>query len=52
MIVGDGVLLYAAEYPKTLSVLREAGYEVHTVPASEIAKAEGAVTCCSLLVNG
>jgi N-dimethylarginine dimethylaminohydrolase len=27
------------------------GYTLHTVDASELAKAEGAVTCCSLIVR-
>ena len=48
VLVGD-VLVYGAEYPKTRALLESAGYTVHTVPASELAKAEGAVTCCSLL---
>lgn len=48
--VGD-VLLYAAEFPRTRERLEDAGYVVHTVPASELAKAEGAVTCCSLIFD-
>jgi N-dimethylarginine dimethylaminohydrolase len=28
-----------------------AGYLVITVDVSELAKAEGAVTCCSLIIN-
>lgn len=46
--LGD-VLIHAAEFPATRRRLEEAGYEVRSVPASELAKAEGAVTCCSLL---
>lgn len=42
-------LLFAAEYPRTRARLEAAGYVVHSVPASELAKAEGALTCCSLL---
>ena len=50
VLIGDD-LVYGAEYPKTLARLEAAGYAVYTVPASELAKAEGAVTCCSLLVR-
>lgn len=48
--LGD-VLVYADAYPHTLERLRERGFCVHTVPATEIAKAEGAVTCCSLVMR-
>jgi dimethylargininase len=46
--VGSG-LLYAAAYPRTLERLKHLDYNVTTVDVSEIAKAEGAVTCCSLI---
>ncbi len=46
--VGDAVVA-AAVYPRTAQRLVDAGYEVHTVDASELARAEGALTCCSLL---
>lgn len=46
--VGDR-LLYAAAFPRTLERLTDRGYDVTTVDVSEIAKAEGAVTCCSLI---
>ena len=42
-------LLYSAGFPRSLETLRERGYKVKAVDVSEIAKAEGAVTCCSLL---
>jgi dimethylargininase len=42
-------LLYAEAYPRTLAAMRALGYDVVTVPADELAKAEGAVTCCSLI---
>ena len=48
--VGDA-LVYATDYPKTLARLHAAGFHPHTVDASELAKAEGAVTCCSVLVR-
>jgi len=44
-----GVVVAAAAYPRTAQRLVDAGYEVHTVDASELARAEGALTCCSLL---
>ena len=48
--IGDAVL-YAAAYPRTLARLRAHGIDVRTVDVSELAKAEGAVTCCSLILN-
>ncbi|MBD3386216.1 dimethylargininase [candidate division KSB1 bacterium] len=42
-------VLYPSAYPKTLKKLRDAGIKVRTVDLSELAKAEGAVTCCSLI---
>jgi len=46
--VGSG-LLYASSFPRTLEHLERRGYSVTTVDVSELAKAEGAVTCCSLI---
>ena len=48
--VGTG-LIYPSCFPHTLDRLREAGIEVTTVDVSELQKAEGAVTCCSLLFD-
>jgi dimethylargininase len=45
----NGRLLYAAAFPRTRDLLERRGYGVRTVDVSEIAKAEGAVTCCSLI---
>ena len=42
-------LLMAAEHARTRTRVESRGYRVHTVPADELAKAEGAVTCCSLI---
>ena len=47
----NGGVVYPAAFPKTLKRLQEAGLRVHTVDISELAKAEGAVTCCSLVVS-
>lgn len=44
-------LVHGAEYPRTLARLRARGCDVTTVDASELAKAEGAVTCCSLVLR-
>jgi dimethylargininase len=42
-------LLCSAAFPRTHERLERRGFEVTAVDVSEIAKAEGAVTCCSLL---
>jgi dimethylargininase len=47
--IGNSVL-YPASFPKTCKKLEERGIKVVTVDVSELAKAEGAVTCCSLIV--
>ena len=44
-------LVYSAAYPRTLERLVNAGARVTTVDVSELAKAEGAVTCCSLIMS-
>jgi len=46
-----GALVFPSAFPKTASRLAARGFTVHTVDASELAKAEGAVTCCSLIVD-
>ena len=48
--IGDTVL-YPSTYTKTKNLLVEAGIQVVMVEADELAKAEGALTCCSLLFN-
>lgn len=42
-------LIYPSCFPLTQQRLEDAGIEVTTVDVSELQKAEGAVTCCSLL---
>jgi dimethylargininase len=44
-----GSVIIGASYPKTIARLHTHGIPVHTVDLSELAKAEGAVTCCSLI---
>lgn len=44
-------IVFAAAFPRTADRLRARGLRLAIVDASELAKAEGAVTCCSLLVE-
>ena len=46
--VGDTLILPAA-FPKTREMLETAGFDVRAIDNSELAKAEGAVTCTSIL---
>ena len=48
LLVGDSVI-YPSAFPKTQARLAAAGFRVVPVDADELAKAEGAVTCCSLI---
>jgi dimethylargininase len=48
LLIGD-VVVYPSAFPKTLAKL--VGLDVRTVDASELAKAEGGVTCCCLGVR-
>ena len=47
--VGDGIIFPTA-FPKTSKKLEARGYKIQAVNVAELAKAEGAVTCCSLIV--
>lgn len=47
--IGD-VTLCAAAFPRTRERLEQRGIQTRPVDASELAKAEGALTCCSLIV--
>jgi len=42
-------VIYPAHYPETTERLQREGLRVVSVPSAEIAKAEGGVTCCSLV---
>lgn len=44
-------LLGAAAFPRTADLIADRGYDVATVDVSELAKAEGAITCCSLIFD-
>ena len=46
-----GVVILPAHHPRTRRRLAGAGLDVRPVEATEVAKAEGGVTCCSLLVE-
>lgn len=46
----DETVVYPAEHPRTAERLERQGIRVRRVEASELAKAEGGVTCCCVLV--
>ena len=46
-----GVIIYPTTFPKTQKRLEQKGYKITTVNVAELAKAEGAVTCCSLIIS-
>ena len=46
--VGEQII-YPTSFPRTLERLERRGLRILSVDASEVAKAEGAVTCCSLV---
>jgi dimethylargininase len=50
LLLGD-IVICAAAFPKTGARLGERGISVVPVDVSELAKAEGGVTCCSLILN-
>ena len=47
----DGTILFPSAFPKTRERLQRLGQPIVTVEADELAKAEGGVTCCSLIVR-
>jgi dimethylargininase len=50
LLIGDAVL-YPTAFPRTAARLEGAGIRLAPVDVSELAKAEGAVTCCSLILE-
>lgn len=48
--VGEAIIFPTA-FPRTCAKLEARGYKIVNVDVSELAKAEGAVTCCSLIIN-
>lgn len=51
LLVGTG-LIYPSSFPRTCAQLRKRKIAVSVVDVSELQKAEGAVTCCSLVFSG
>jgi len=47
----DDRIIFPAAFPRTAQRLTARGYRLQLVDASELAKAEGALTCCSLIVG-
>lgn len=50
LLLGETVV-YPEEYASTRGRMEAEGIQLVTVPASELAKAEGGVTCCSLILE-
>jgi dimethylargininase len=50
LMIGESVV-YQPTFPRTLKRLRQTGLRVVLVDMSELGKAEGALTCCSLIFN-
>lgn len=48
----NGVTLVSSQWPRTAAVLRAHGIHTRDVDLSELAKAEGALTCSSVIVDG
>ncbi len=51
IVRAGGELVYPDAFPRTRERIERAGFSVRTVDVSELAKAEGAVTCCSLIFD-
>jgi dimethylargininase len=51
LLVG-GHVIYSPAYPRTRDILESLGARIITVDLGELAKAEGALTCCSLVFEG
>ena len=47
----DDVVIIPDSFPQTRAMLEERGFSVQTVDVSEFQKAEGGVTCKSLIFN-
>jgi len=48
---GQGGVIFPAEYPATRARLEACGIRIVPVEVSEFAKAEGGVTCCSIILR-
>jgi dimethylargininase len=49
LLVGE-MVLFPEAFPRTRERLQDHGLTVRTLDVSELAKAEGGLTCCSLLL--
>lgn len=47
----NGKIIFPTAFPKTRAKLEARGYKIQPVTMDELAKAEGAVTCCSLIIS-
>lgn len=47
----NGQIIFPTAFPKTRAKLEARGYKIQAVTVDELAKAEGAVTCCSLIIS-
>lgn len=47
----NGKIIYPTAFPNTRAKLEARGYQIQEVTVDELAKAEGAVTCCSLILS-
>ena len=47
----NGKIIYPTSFPKTCEKLAKKGFHIVNVNLDELAKAEGAVTCCSLIIE-
>jgi dimethylargininase len=50
LLIGE-VVIYPAAFPKTRRRLESHGIQVRTLELDELAKAEGAASCCSVLIE-
>ena len=50
LLIND-TIIYPSAFPRTRERLQRLGQPIVTVEADELAKAEGGVTCCSLIVR-
>ncbi len=50
LVIGERIIVSDA-FPETIALLASRGWEVLPVSVSEFAKAEGGVTCMSLVFN-
>ena len=47
----NGTIIFSTAFPLTAEKLERRGFKLRRVDVEELAKAEGAVTCCSLIVE-